>query len=107
MTAVRDLIAESVDAAIATVAPEDQFVWDTSVMFAPHPSGQLMLQQFLVLFGPSPVFGTGSLVSIAATDLRELADLDKALAAVRLLVEELRKLRAQLLTQSTGPLSVR
>lgn len=95
---LRDLVGPLFDEAINQVAPNEEMMWDISWQLAPDQrTGQLGVGCLLLLIGPSPLIGTGSLTSWMIVELNKIRTLDEALVPIRHLVERNRAARAKML----------
>lgn len=102
---IRDRIGVNLDQAVHTVAPNDDYLWELTIVMMMTPNGP-QPQALVILTGPSPILGTGSLIATAGVDARDMLQLDNALNIVRQLVEFLRQMRAGMLAQGNGKLEL-
>lgn len=99
---VRDLIAPNLDSAVHAVALRNEGVmWEMVTAMVNSPQGP-MVQWMLQLSAPNPLLGGGSLMGSTPLDPRELLDEQVAFDYVRGLVENLRQMRAQILSAANG-----
>lgn len=97
---LRERIAANLDDALTQITlPNERFLWEISPTLVPElrpgPMGAQIggnMRTWLSVLGPSPILGGGWLISAQVFDLPVLAtDKEAALAAVRHLVENVRK----------------
>jgi hypothetical protein len=97
----RDIVGVNLDTAVHEVAPNDNFMWEITTVMMGTPSGPHP-QSLVILTGPSPILGTGSLIATAGVDLRDMLQIDNAVRVIRDLASYLREMRSGMLAGGNG-----